>query len=62
VLHVFEELQNKQIKVYLNCSQWNDYYISGEFLKVVDNWMYLERKGRKELVLIEKIKRITILS
>ncbi|RUO39773.1 hypothetical protein CWE15_08415 [Aliidiomarina taiwanensis] len=59
---MFEELQNKQIKVYINCSQWNEYYLTGDFLKVKDNWMYLDRKGRTEIILIESIKRITILS
>jgi ribosome maturation factor RimP len=59
---MFSELHGKNVKVYLNCSQWNEYAVAGEVTKSDDSWIYLKAKKHSEIVAISEIKRITVIS
>jgi predicted transcriptional regulator len=57
---MFSELQGKKVKVFLNCSQWNEYSVSGEVVKSDELWIYLKGKKTSEIVSVLEIKRISI--
>ena len=57
---MFNELPGKTVKVFLNCTQWNEYAVSGVVTKFDDCWLYLKTKKTVEWIAIAEIKRISI--
>lgn len=58
---MLNELQQKNVKVFLNCTQWNEYSVRGQVIKKDDTWLYLKRKNTTEMIAIAEIKRITVI-
>lgn len=59
---MFSELRGKNVTIYLNCSQWNEYSVSGEVTNSDDLWIYLKSKKANEIISISEIKRISVKS
>ncbi|MCO4321115.1 hypothetical protein [Aliidiomarina quisquiliarum] len=54
------ELLGKKVKVFLNCTQWNEYAVSGTAIKIDGNWLYLKTKKATEIISMPEIKRVTV--
>ena len=59
---MLQEIKGKRVIIYLNLSPWGDHRIKGEVIEVNDSWLKLKRKNTVEVVKIESIKRVTVLS
>lgn len=57
---VFENLKGKKVTIFLNCSSWSEYRVTGEVTGADDTWMHLKRKNDEDIVRISEIKRILI--
>lgn len=57
---MFKELEGKKVKVFLNCSQFNEYSVAGVVTNSDESWVFLEGKKTNEIVAISEIKRISV--
>ncbi len=59
---MFSELQGKKVKVFLNCSGFNEYYVKGTVTKSDESWLTLEGNKTSEIIAVSEIKRISVMS